>query len=522
MPKIIKVAGKPLFWIAIIICVSSFFRIFFLDLIEFKFDEAFTVFEITRFYHNPYLMQTGPIQSTGVYNFPLYNYIIIIFSFFSRNPQFLSFGIALINTITIVFFYFFIKKYYGNFIAVLASLFLSLSPWSILFSRKIWIPDIIIPFSIATLYFLQKWQETKNKKDLIFLGVFLSLLIQLHASGIFFTLVTIVILLTYKIYQSPRPFLIGMSLGFLVGIPYFVRQLTSSPFCIDCIAFFNYQKADRVFDLQNFFQPFHWLTSSGFALVLGKDYDTFLTHLPNEEIIFSSILTGYFLVLLGLVFTLKNKKTAFLAAYLILIPLFYFLTRTPSHMHYFVIISPVIALTTSLGVRSIWTYFSPRILKMILMSTLLILFVGNIIFEFTFYRFLSSQKNIQGDYGPIYSSTKTYMKDKLRPYLILPYYEELESYAYMFPHPQFLHSALGDFFIQKNDVSAAQEELSKALEINSSDLNTRIKVAYLYIVSSQYDKARKEILVIEKENKEAAQRLTDLLKQHQNHYLNVK
>ncbi|HZJ18620.1 MAG TPA: hypothetical protein VFD45_03325 [Patescibacteria group bacterium] len=38
-----------LFWIVIIFSFSSIFRLFSLNLIEFKFDEAFTIFELNNF-----------------------------------------------------------------------------------------------------------------------------------------------------------------------------------------------------------------------------------------------------------------------------------------------------------------------------------------------------------------------------------------------------------------------------------------------------------------------------------------
>lgn len=139
----LNIRNNTLFWILIILLGAAFLRILYLDLIEFKLDEATIVYQTVQFYLNPYLIQRGLISGLGVYNFPLFNYLIILIAIFSRDPQFISFLIALINTILIPFFYLIIRRYYNHMTAVFVAFLLAFSPWAVLFSRKIWAQDLV-------------------------------------------------------------------------------------------------------------------------------------------------------------------------------------------------------------------------------------------------------------------------------------------------------------------------------------------------------------------------------------------
>ena len=146
--------NKPLFWVIIIFIAASIFRLSFLDLIEFKLDEARDVYEMERFWSDPYFIQRGTIQSTGIYNPPLWYYFLAIISWPSRDPQYLSFMIALINCVGVAGFYWVIQRFYGQFVGVSAGLLMAFSPWAILFSRKIWAPDMILPLVVSSSTFV--------------------------------------------------------------------------------------------------------------------------------------------------------------------------------------------------------------------------------------------------------------------------------------------------------------------------------------------------------------------------------
>src|SRR3990167_7045496 len=108
---------NPIVWVVIFFLLSSIFRLSNLDLIEFKSDEATTVYQTVQFFESPYLIERGLISGTGVYNFPLFNYLMVALGVFSKDPQFLSGMIALINSLLVAVFFLMVKKFYGQLTA---------------------------------------------------------------------------------------------------------------------------------------------------------------------------------------------------------------------------------------------------------------------------------------------------------------------------------------------------------------------------------------------------------------------
>lgn len=504
---------KKTFWMAIaIFCLSAFFRIFFLDLIEFKYDEAYTVFELEKFFTRPYLMQVGPPQSTGVYNPPLFNYIMILLSLFSRHPQYLSFLIALINSVFVVIFYLVVKKFYSPITALVAGLLLATSPWSILFSRKIWIPDLLVPFTILAIYFLHKLIVEKKIKFTLPLFTTLALLPQMHASGGFFLLTTIIIFIFLKVKIDIKKAFSGFVLGLVPAIPYFWRQLTSNPFCVDCQAFLSYQETAKAFDFMVFLRPFEFINGLNFAVVLGGDYQLFWQTFSLSSVAGVIFLLGTSLPLIGIYSLIRSKNPMFyMGMYIAIMPLLYFLTRTPSYMHYFVIISPFVFLTAAFGLRYLKNIIPSKIGLVLGGTILLTILATNFLFEAHFYNFLGDKKIIKGEYGPIFPLSEQFTKENLQVYQLLPDYDLLKSYTYMFIQTNLLHQKVGDYFLQTNRPQLAIPEFRKALVSNNQDIYSRSNLIYLLKVMGKTEEAQQELKILDEQNSTAAAQLKSVL-----------
>lgn len=503
---------KAILFSLLIFAFAAFFRLFHLDLIEFKYDEAYTVFQMVQFYENPYLMQVGPPQSTGVYNFPLFNYMMIVLSLFSRSPVYLSFLIGLANSLSAVLFYLLFRKRFGDVPAFLSGLFLALAPWSIIFSRKIWIPDLIFPFALLAVYYLVKLVADKERKAVFPLAIFISLLIQMHASGVFFAAITAGLLLILKIKIDYKPAVKGLLTGFIPAIPYFFRQLVSTPFCVDCSAFFKYQETVRNFDPVNFLRPWDFYSGLSFPVSLGKSYPDFIQAFPVVGNINYLYFIGYPLLFIGMLFAFKSqKKYLFLLAYPLALPLLYFLTKTPAIMHYFVVLFPLMAVLLLVVLKSTLDYLKSGWYygAMIIISSLLFV---NLIFDYCFQQFVQNTKNIQGDYGPVYALTKKQMDEELDRYSLLPNYAELRSYAFMFAQSPYFHGQLGNYFLQKGQVPLAIGEYNQALLDNPQDLQSRADLVYVYTAAGNKDKALENLKVLSSYDAAAAARLKQLLK----------
>lgn len=402
-----KFFGKPVVWMVIIFLSSAIFRLSNLDLIEFKSDEAATVYQTVQFFNHPYLIERGLISGTGVYNFPLFNYLIITLSVWSRDPQVLSGTIALVNSLLVVLFFFMVKKYYGQLTAIFACLLLAFSPWSVLFSRKIWAQDLINLLLIPFLYLLHELVLRKNTKVVFPLFILLSLLIQLHGSGIFLSVITILILVLSRLRVNIKNAALGFLIGLIPAIPYILFQINSSPFCPDCEAFFKYQQSFRTFDFNNLIRPFQITSGLGYHFVLGKSYIDFIKVYPLVNQLNYVFATAFPVILIGIFFIIfKKRNFLFLSIYFIVIPLLYLITKTSAYMHYFVIIIPVSILLFSISLSAVYSFIKIKLLKTSIIIYFMIFLISDIIFLVFFNNFLSFKKNIDGDYGPVYAVTK--------------------------------------------------------------------------------------------------------------------
>lgn len=421
-------------WPLIIFIFAIPFRLFFLNLIEFKADEALTLFTASQFFQNFNLPQVGLISSVGMHNFPLFSYLMIIFSFISHDPRFVSFVIALINCIAIALFFMIVRKYYGFLVAIISSLSLAFSPWSILFSRKIWAQDLLLPFSVALIYFI-------NKKNSFYIFLLLTLITQLHGSGIFLFIAVIISMLILRIKIDFNNAFYGILLGLLPALPYFYYQLTANNFCPDCTAFFAFQKISKGFDVMNLLRPLQVVSGLFFQFEAGKEFTFSL-----EKIFY----LHWLFILTGIIYGFINKrKTLFYSLLVLLVPLLYLITKTTSYPHYYAALLPFVCLIEGLG----FNYFfvqSNKFFKVGITLFFSVLIIVNILFEITFYRYLSIYKIGKGDYGPIFSQTEEFVNKQIYGYQLLPYYDELKSYSYIFAQSPDFHKKLGEYFSQKN------------------------------------------------------------------------
>ena len=488
---------NPYFWPILIFLLAAVLRLWHLDLMEFKADESIRVFRTVEFYQKPYLATDAEVSSIGVYYPPFYQYLLIILGVISRNPLFLAALIALLNSGLLVFFYLFIKKYYNQVVAIIASFSLVFSPWSIIYCRKIWNPDLVLLFIIPALYFLHQWLVDNRKKALIPLFALLTLAGQLQFSGLYVVAVVLLILFTRKEKPSLQYIFIGIGIGLIPALPYFYANLTSQPFCRDCLAFIDYQRQSRVFDWGNLIRPFQFSTGLYFENLLGNDYSAFLASNP---LIMACLYIFYFQIIIlvaGVFYILfKKRQFLFLPLLLLLTVGFYIVSRIPAYIYYCVVLSPVLALIVGIFFDNFWQLFSHWAYRLLLSILPSLCILADLVFIFSFYSFINAKQTIDGDYGQVYAETRLFVDDQTNDYLLLPNYDELKSYAFVFSKPEFIHQQLGEYFMQKGQANAAVNEFEKQLQLDPDNPAARANLTYLQIVTGYLKEARENLTVL--------------------------
>lgn len=411
-----------LIFLAILI-VSSIPRLIGMNLMEFKTDEAVNILLAVRPLLGQGLTPGGTVSSLGILNPPFFNYFLLPIVFINRDPKFIASVIALINALSIPFFFLILKKYYNERIAFISSILLAASPWAILYSRKIWMQDLLIPFFVGLLFCLHKLIFDRKKIYWIPYTALSLLLIQLHpVSLIFLILLTIFILRKAK--TNFKFIFIGFVIGIIPLIPYISYEYKNS--CPDCQYFIEVKnKLSNERSLELFLRPLEIPSEGDFRFVIGNDTLTLKNDFPFLDYFRKIFYLEYIFVPLSLiVFYRKFKKTKFLVFCLVFVPIIYYLLKIEPFMHYYIIVIPVLFL--ALG--SFLDFLFSRKNKYIsILSSIFVVFIFLIseYYNFAVFKILNSKGALAGDYGSAYYKTEIETKRDIKQFEGHSDYEEV-------------------------------------------------------------------------------------------------
>lgn len=409
----------------IIFACSALFRITNLDIIEFKIDEASNLLLASLPIFEQPFAPGGIVSSIGILNSPLFNYILFPMLLISLEPQVVVFFIAMINCLSNGFLYLIIKKYYNNTLAIIVALLIAFSPWSILFSRKIWPPDLLFPLFV--ILFLSVHKILIDKKTIYWIpAVFTSLfLIQLEMASAFFILLGGIFLLFQKPKINIKYIVIGIVIGILPLIPYFLFQLQEN--CRECnLLFHELSKKLSAKHFEVFVRPFQILNQGNLRSIIGSYTIIFADNFPlayNLRVLFYS---EYLLLPLGIIFFWKNyKKFRFFIYATIGLPILYFLFGIEPQMHYFILISPLLFLFLGM-VFYVFITSKNIILRRIFTFYFLVLLLYSVVFNASFFEFIKKfGDRIDGDYGLPLKVRQQSIKDKYIKYKNDPEYQQI-------------------------------------------------------------------------------------------------
>lgn len=417
-------------------------RLSFLGLIEFKADEALTVLSLQEWINKPEIIESGLISSTGVKNFPLFQYLLLPAGLISTDPRFLSGLIALVNVVMVGWFYRATRRNYGDKVALVAGLVVAMAPYQILLSRKIWAQDLIMMFAVPIYDLLLR------KKVNFWLGLLLMLQAQLHGSGIFFEVAVVTYLGWSK--KINRQLIFGLLAGLVPAVPYFISGSFSRPLT-------PYQ-----IDLTQILMPAKLLSTFSWKEIMGEqDYHNFSSQSPAVGVgIMVSLLT---IVGLG-VGMWKNKKMAGLIWGLGLV---YLIAGVPARLHYYQVVLPWVAVVTGIGLVDLFKK-QPMFLK----PTVGMMTAGYLLFGGMFAKYLVDNQGVGGDYGIPYRFTVDKVEVVVRPYMDRADMETIRAWAHFDPvmardtNGAMRHFNLAKYFEMRGEGSLAQMELDRAIKLD--------------------------------------------------------
>lgn len=181
--------NKRLEWIglAVIVAVGAWLRFSHFHLLEFQGDEAYAAQLALDALKTGQLPLAGLMSSVGVTNPPLFAYLLIPMFAISPNPAFVSGCIALLGLAAVVITWHVGRKYYGPMAGLVAGLFFAVSPWAVIYSRKIWAQDFVPLFATATIWAVHALVLGKRPKAVFWCLLLPLCVVQIHFSGVALT-----------------------------------------------------------------------------------------------------------------------------------------------------------------------------------------------------------------------------------------------------------------------------------------------------------------------------------------------
>lgn len=403
--------------------LAGLFRLPLTQYVEFKGDEALNLFLAARPVFSHPFPPASQASSAGILNFPLLNYLLFPIVVFTLYPPIISFIIALLNTLTVGGFFLLFKKYHGKNTAFFASCILALSPWAILYSRKIWAQDFLLPLSLPFFYSLYKITEGKKQYWFLF-GLSSMLLTQLHQLAILIPLALFVGLLVKKQKIAWRLLVLGIIIGLIPTVPYFWYA-----FSLHFSIFKTTSAATDRFSfhtVETFLRPLQIISIGNFHTEMGNDFALFAQKFHSIYIFSKASYIAYLLLPFGAaVFWMKNKKYRFLIPSVLGIIIFYFVIGVEPLMHYYILLMPFFALFLA----NIINFSSKKFISVVYIALFLYL-ISLALYDFGFLKFLSEKGGFAGDYGSGFATSEKSAKTDLQSFSHYRNYKEIEIYYY--------------------------------------------------------------------------------------------
>ncbi len=422
-----------------ILVYAIYLRLGYLDIIEFKSDEFEWIQLAYQHLHNkPTLV--GLPSSVGLYYPPIFAYLLSIPVSISTNPKFVTGFIAVLNLAGLWLLYVFVKRVFSLRLAWVVLLLVATSPWTILYARKVWNPDCLLPFMLIFYITLASYLERPAGFKVWIMAALLALITQLHMSAWFLFGPLFVFAALVKAPLSMRDVFIGGLLFVLLYAPYITFHVITDFQNLNLFASYERPATFTQSNLASAIDNIKWTyiisSGTGLSYSLGNEFDTFYKnrYLAVPYVFFCIVLfvaaigTIRYLVLSArCIFHRRQwsdmpRSTQILSLFtliLLLMHLSYFIFKVPAFPHYNVIFYPIVfIIAAKVGVDA-YNEVSSRSIKRALLGLLLMILCSNLYVTHSMFDYLTSNPvGNYGDYGNPYFANKDDWRQRMKAFSI--------------------------------------------------------------------------------------------------------
>jgi 4-amino-4-deoxy-L-arabinose transferase-like glycosyltransferase len=234
VPSLTPFRARDGITLLLVLLIVAVLRLGDLPLAEFFHDEAMVSLLAQDLALGESFPMTGIISSVGLPNPPQAVYVMALPYLLGNDPLLATLYVAVLNIIGVGLVWAIGHRYLGRNAGLVAGLVYALSPWAVLYSRKIWAQDFMTPFILlAILFGLLGFLERKQWAQVLTLPVLLWGL-QIHFAG--WALLPLYGVLLWLGWQRKtldvRALILSAVLSILVLLPYAIglaQTLSNDP-----------------------------------------------------------------------------------------------------------------------------------------------------------------------------------------------------------------------------------------------------------------------------------------------------
>ena len=330
----------------LILLLAALLRMAAPGLTEFKADEARLLALALDMAEGQFALR-GISSSVGFPNFPASVWIYSLPLFIWPHPYAATLFIGLLNTAAVASAYWFVRRYWGISAALSATLMFAVSPWAVIFSRKIWaqnlLPLFVMGWAIsAALAFVEE-----RPKFIWLHFLCLALAVQIHLAAAALIPATAILLLIFRRRVHWRTLLIGLAIAALTIIPFAIYLVTQMRGNITLPSAIGGESEAGISAGSILFTSMISLGTNIHSLAGPEAFKEFLAQIPQMTTVYW--IWGI-LILSGIIWLawqvwknwgeLSSQAGLIVLVWLLLPPLFFRWHSTPVFLHYFIATMP--------------------------------------------------------------------------------------------------------------------------------------------------------------------------------------